>query len=1153
MTFEDMFAQSLAMLQRHGRLTYRALQHQFQLNDTCLETLKDQLLYMHAQVTDDPGRGLIWTGNRPAPEADLQRSAEAGRRFHAVLPVLTALLQRESRITYQMLKDIFAFDDILLDELRRELIFKRQAMDERGEGLVWTDGRPTARSDLAGVALEPARQAAEAERRHLTVMFCDLVGSTDLSGQLDPEDLREVVRAYQATAAEVIDHYQGHIAQYLGDGLLIYFGYPVAHEDDARRAVYTGLGIPEAIKTLNTRLQTDYHVQLAVRIGIHTGPVVVGEMGGGGRYESLAMGETPNIAARLEGLARPNTVVISAVTARLVRNSFVMEDLGTHALKGVAAPLALSRVLGPLEIDHERASFANLVGRDEEIGLLRRRWEQSKEGLGQVVLISGEAGIGKSSLVEGLRDHVRRERATRVVFRCSPYATNSALYPIIDGVQRLLDWQPDDSAATKLKKLKHGLQSISLAHEEAVPLLAALLAVPLPEGDYPALGLTAQQQRQQTQNVLVAWLLEQAEHQPMLAVWEDLHWADPSTLETLVLFIEQAPTASMLHVLTFRPEFESPWSARSHITPMSLNRLEGPQVEALITHLARGKRLPEEVVRHIVAKTDGVPLYVEELTKMLLESDLLAEDAERYELTGPLSGVTIPDTLQDSLMARLDQLNTAKEVVQLGAVLGREFSYDLIQAVSPQDEETLQIGLAQLVEAELLYQRGRPPKARYLFKHALIQDAAYASLLRRRRQQVHEQVAALLEARFAEVVETQPELVAHHLTEADLHARAAVYWYLAGERASMRSAYAESISHFNRGLEETRMLPDTPERTQQELDIQVALGASLVSSKGQATPEVEQTYLRALELCQQMGDTPHFFPALRGLWNTYLTRGDLKTAAPLGKQLFSMARPQQDPQLLLAAYRALGTIELYQGDFKAALAHFEHGMALHQPHQHCPYTALYGEDTGVIGWRYAAWTLWFLGYPDQARTRNHEAVTMAQNPPHPLSLAFVLIWAGVLHHHLRDVQTTHERVEAAMTLSVEHGIVQQHAAGLVMQGWLLAEQGETAKGIAQIRRGLEARQDIGAGAARPYFLALLAEAYEKAGQIEEGLSTLAEALIFVSASGQRFYEAELYRLQGERLLRLAVPYASEAEACFQRARWTKGGSHKKRDQSRNRA
>lgn len=811
MTFEEILAQALAMLQRHGRLTYRTLQHHFQLDDTGLQALKDQLLYMYSQVLDDLGRGLIWTDNRPASETDTRRNAESGRRFHAVLPVLTALLQREVRVTYQMLNDVFVLDDVLLDELRRELIFKRQAIDERGEGLVWTNGLPAARPDIWDPASEAAHQAPEAERRHLTVMFCDLVGSTDLSGRLDPEDLREVVRAYQATAAEVISQYQGHIAQYLGDGLLIYFGYPVAHEDDAQRAVYTGLGIPEAIKTLNIRLQADYDVQLAVRIGIHTGPVVVGEMGGGGRYASLAMGETPNVSARLEGLAQPNTVVISAGTARLVRNSFALADLSAHELKGVAAPLAVSRVLGTLEIDREihvtmKAGFAALVGRDEEVGLLRRRWEQSQEGLGQVVLINGEAGIGKSRLVEGLRDHVHQERAAQIAFRCSPYTTNSALYPIIEGVQRLLGWQPDDTVAIKLAKLEHGFQNIGIANEEAIPLLAALLAVPLPEGAYPSLTLTPQQ-RQQTQDVLAAWLLERAERQPMLAVWEDLHWADPSTLETLILFIEQAPTASMLHVLTFRPEFEPPWPTRSNITPMTLNRLEDPQVEALITHLARGKSLPGEVVQHIVTKTDGVPLYVEELTKMLLESDLLAEDAACYELTGPLSSVAIPDTLQDSLMARLDQLNTAKEVAQLGAVLGREFSYELIQAVSPQDEETLQTGLAQLVEAELLFQRGRPPKARYLFKHALIQDAAYASLLRRRRQQIHEQVVAWLEARFPEIVEAQPELATHHLTEADRHTRAVTYWHLAGERASRRSAYAESISHFARELEGLHMLP----------------------------------------------------------------------------------------------------------------------------------------------------------------------------------------------------------------------------------------------------------------------------------------------------------------------------------------------------------
>ncbi len=632
--------------------------------------------------------------------------------FYAVVDRVLALLRSRGRVTYNALKLQFNLDDAHLAVLTEELLYAHpQVIDDAGRGLIWTGATvsdPVFAAVSTGVSpllhTAPIRPAPEAERRQLTVLFCDLVGSTQLSGQLDPEDLRAVVRAYQEAAAEVIQPYEGHIAQYLGDGLLVYFGYPAAHEDDARRAVHTGLGIVQAIATLNTRLGAQYGVQLAVRLGIHTGPVVVGVMGGGERHEHLALGETPNIAARLQGLTPANTVVISAVTARLVQGTFHLEDLGTHALPGVAEPMAVSRVRGLLETSSRDEEFFAagvpfLVGREEESGLLRRRWEQSKAGLGQVVFVSGEAGIGKSALVERLRSQVRAEGLPRLAFRCSPYHTNSALYPVISHLERLLQFEPDDPPATRLAKLEAGLRLYRLPLAEVVPLFAGLLSVPLPAEHYAPLTLTPQQQKQQTLDTLVAWLAAEAERQPVLVAWEDLHWADPTTLEALGLVVEQAPTVPMLHVLIYRPEFSPPWPQRSHITPIMLNRLERPQVEALIGQRAASKTLPTEVVQHIVAKTDGVPLYVEELTKMLLASALLREEADQYVLTGPLRAVAIPDTLQDALMARLDQLHMAKEVAQLGAVLGRKFAYALLQAIAPQDEETLQAGLAQLAAA----------------------------------------------------------------------------------------------------------------------------------------------------------------------------------------------------------------------------------------------------------------------------------------------------------------------------------------------------------------------------------------------------------------------------------------------------------------------
>jgi class 3 adenylate cyclase len=663
---------------------------------------------------------------RLTPERTLHPEQLVGVRLSAIVPAVIGLLQREGRVSYRSLAETFGFDQALMECVKQELLFKRVAYDEQGNGLVWIGAAlattpPVYAPDPGGVpddskrtlidtvlkaepaALElmiqqPLASPPEAERWQLTVLFCDLVGSTQLSGQLDPEDLR-AVGTYQEAAAEVIQHYAGYIAQYLGDGLLVYFGYPTAHEDEARRAVHTGLGIVQAIATLNTHLALQYGMQLAVRLGIHTGPVVVGQMGGGGRHEHLALGETPNIAARLQALAPTNAVVISAVTARLVQNTFALENLGTYPLHGVTEPMLVSRVRGllaPPSHDEEfvTATMPVLVGREEESGLLRRRWEQSKAGLGQVVFVSGEAGIGKSALVEELRAQVRAEGLPRIAFRCSPYHTTSALYPVITHFEYLLQFAPDDPPATRLAKLETGLRPYDLPLAEVVPLLAGLLSVPLPVERYAPLTLTPQQQKQQTFDALLAWMVAEAERQPVLVAWEDLHWADPTTLELLGLVIDQAPTVPMLHVLTCRPEFSPPWPPRSHITPLVLHRLERPQVEALIIQQASGKTLPAEVVEHIVAKTDGVPLYVEELTKMLLASALLREEVDQYALTGPLRVVAIPDTLQDALMARLDQLNRAKEVAQLGAVLGREFAYALLQAIAPQEENALQEGLA---------------------------------------------------------------------------------------------------------------------------------------------------------------------------------------------------------------------------------------------------------------------------------------------------------------------------------------------------------------------------------------------------------------------------------------------------------------------------
>jgi predicted ATPase len=914
----------------------------------------------------------------------------------------------------------------------------------------------------------------------------------------------------------------------------------MAHEDDARRAVHTGLGIVQAIATLNTRLAAQYGVPLAVRLGIHTGPVVVGEMGGGGRHERLALGETPNLAARLQALAPANAVVISAVTARLVRGTFALEDLGTHALPGVDEPMAVSRVRGLLATPSHDEEFVTdgapvLVGREEESGLLRRRWDQSKAGLGQVVLISGEAGIGKSALVETLRAQVRAEGLPRIAVRCSPYHTTSALYPVITHLERLLQLAPDDSPAIRLAKLEDGLRPSGLPLAEVVPLLAGLMAVPLPAERYAQLTLTPPQQKQQTLDALVAWLAAEAERQPVLVAWEDLHWTDPTTLEVLGLVIEQAPTVPMLHVLTYRPEFSPPWPPRSHITPLVLNRLERPQVEALIAQRAGGKTLPAEVVQHIVAKTDWVPLYVEELTKMLLASPLLREEADQYVLTGPLRTVAIPDTLQDALMARLDQLNRAKEVAQLGAVLGREFAYELLQAIALLDEDMLQAGLAQLVAAELLYQRGRPPRARYLFKHALIQDAAYASLLKSTRQQVHQQIAQVFEARFPALVETQPELVAQHYTAAGCAEQAVVYWQRAGQQASDRSTSLEAVSHFTTGIELLKTLPETPGRTQQALALHIALGAALQMAKGLAAPEVEQAYTQARMLCQQVGETPELVPVLFGLWRFYNIQPQFHTARELGDTLLRLAQRAHDPVPSVIARYALGWTWFCLGALPAARQHFEEGIARYTPDQrHAPVFRM-GQDPGVACRVFAAWTLGLLGYPDQALACLNDALALAHELSHPFSLAFARCLAATVYQLRRDVTAAYEHAEAAVALSTEHGFTQWVAMGTILRGWTLAMQGQREEGIAQVRQGIAAWRATGAALLVPYFCTLLAEASDHLGHTEDGLQALAEASTLVEQHEERFWEAEVSRLRGVLLLRQTGTPQAEAEAWLRRA------------------
>jgi TOMM system kinase/cyclase fusion protein len=1080
MTFKDVLAQVIDWLQQDQRVSYRALKRQFALDEEYLEDLKDALLYAYPQVVDD-GRGLVWTGTTETPTALRHTSSPAQRPA----------------------------------------------------------GQEAPSPSMA--SLHPAPQPLDAERRQLTVLFCDLVDSTALARQLDPEELREVVRAYQATCAKVIARFEGHIAQYLGDGLLVYFGYPLAHEDDAQRAVRAGLGMVEALGQLSAQLERECGVPLAVRLGIHTGLVVVGEVGGGARQEQLALGETPNIAARLQDIAAPNTLVISAATLQLLGGFFACQPLGTPLLKGLAQPLEVYQVLYESTARSRLEAVGStdltpLVGREQEVQLLLESWAQVKEGVGQVVLLSGEAGIGKSRLVQVLKEQVATEpQAWLTPCQCSPYHQHSALYPMIDLLERVvLQFDRDEPPQQKLGKLEGHLVQYGLPLAETVPLYAALLSLPLP-ADYAPLTMSPEQQKQKTMQALLTTLLRIAAQQPVLFIMEDLHWVDPSTLAFLSLLVDQGPTARILTLLTYRPDFSPPWMGRSHLTQVMVNRLPQRQAMEVIRQVAHGKALPSEVVEQIVAKTDGVPLFVEELTKMVLESSLLRECEASYELTGPLPPLAIPATLHDSLMARLDRLAMVKRLAQLGATLGREFSYELLQAISSLEEETLQQGLHQLVEAELLYQRGLPPQATYLFKHALIQDTAYQSLLRSTRQQYHQRIAQVLEAQFPKTVATQPELVAHHYTAAGLPAQALPYWQRAGEHAIQCSAYVEAISHLTTALALLQTLPETPARDQQELTLQHTLGVPLLATKGFAAPEVEQAYARAYALCQQMGDTRQIFPVLFGLWGFYQVRGLLRTGHELAEQLLTLAQRLDDPALRLQGHQALGEALYRLGELVAARAQLEQGIALYDPQQHRAHAFLYGRDPGMGCRVFASSVLWLLGYPEQALQRIHEALTLAHELSHPFSLAFALSCANTIYLLRQEWAAVQAHAEAQLALATEQGFAFWVASGTFYWGVALAAQGQGEAGIAAIRQGLTAWRATGAELNRPGWSAMLAKAYGDVGQPEVGLPLLDEAVAVGDKNDERYFEAELYRLKGDLLLAQSADHQAEAAAYYSQA------------------
>jgi class 3 adenylate cyclase/predicted ATPase len=971
-------------------------------------------------------------------------------------------------------------------------------------------GTPVGPRDVLTVRSADPEVERPGERRQLTVLFCDLVGSTPLSQQLDAEDWRDLLAQYQQAASATVVRFGGHVAKNLGDGLLIYFGWPMAREDDPERAVRSGLAIVDALVPLNATLAAGDGTHLSVRIGLHTGPVVVADGG-------EVFGETANIAARVQGAAEPDTVMITAATQRLVAGMFVVEDRGPQGLKGVREPVTLYRVVQPSgvrsRLDVAAGRLTRFVGRDMELGTLVDRWERAQDGEGQTLVVLGEAGVGKSRLVYQLHEHLADVPHTWLECGAAPYTEGTPFHPIIALVAQGLGFAAEDTAAEQIGKVERELRT--LASPESIALLADFLCLPPPT----KLQLSPELQRRKTIDLLVQWTLSLSAAQPLVVFVEDLHWCDVSTLELLGHLIAQSPTARVLLLATARPEFTPPWPARSNLSTVQLARLTKRQARDMIATLTRSA-LPAATLDALVARADGVPLYVEELTKTVMEP-------------GAARGVeAIPASLADSLMARLDRLSTAKEIAQRAAVLGRELAYPLLAAMVGMDEAALRHGLGRLVDAEILFARGEPPAATYTFKHALIQETAYQSLLKRTRQQLHARVAQVLEARFPERVAAEPEVVARHYEQAGLIAQAVAHYQRAGERATQRSAYEEAISHLRRALDLVAPLPETRERHRMELGLQMAIGAPLIAARGISHPENERTYARARELASQVGELPELPRVLAGTAAVYLVKADLATAVEVGQAALAAAERTGDAFDLVSAHYQVAMPLLYQGHFSRALYHFEQSMGLYDPSVHGSLAYTMGIDRGVQAHAFGSQCHMYCGQLDRALVVSETAVALAQRVQHPFSLATALFVGALTHFERAELDRLRRRADEVVDLAGRLGFPFWLGMGRWTRGFARVESGEGEAGIAEMQQAVVDLAGIGSGIAAPQIHFALANGLRKVGRHDDALGALGLGVAQAEQQGQHYYDAELHRLRAEILLAMDADAVEEADALF---------------------
>jgi class 3 adenylate cyclase/tetratricopeptide (TPR) repeat protein len=1025
----------------------------------------------------------------------------------------------ESAIDFDILPELTESD---LEKLAIPLGDRKRLLKAIAGLAARSSERPLDAAPSPAPAMPTARP--KAERRQLTVLFCDLVGSTELSARLDPEDLGDVIGAYQDCCNEVIGRWDGHVARYLGDGVLAYFGYPRANEHDAERAVRAGLDLVAAVG----RLQSGDGNPLAARVGIATGTVVAGDLiGEGAAQEEAVVGETPNLAARLQALAAPGTVVVAASTRRLLGALFELTDLGAIRLKGFAQPLAAFQVVGEGRAEGRfealRGGYLTpLVGREHELGMVLERWAWAKEGHGQVVMISGEPGIGKSRIVRALRDRLASEPHVALSHFCSPYHTNTALHPIITQLERAAGFTPDDEPETKLAKLE-GLLGQSTSHlDEVVPLIAALLGLPS-GGRYSDLNLTPPRQKQRTLEVLIEQLAGLARNGPVLDVYEDAHWADPSSLELLELVVERVRTLPVLVVITYRPEFTPPWLGERHLTALLLNRLGRPHAAAMLARLTGDKALPAEVVDQILARTDGVPLFVEELTKTVLESGLLRDAGDHWELDAPLAPLAIPGSLHDSLMARLDRLGSAKNVAQVAAVLGHSFDMAMVRRLWDGSEQSLRQGLNTLVDESLILRWGMGQQAHFMFKHALIEEISYHSLLRQDRRKYHSRAAETLCTHAVDLVQMRPELVARHYSAAGQELPAFDAWLAAGRAAIRRSANAEALAHL-RSAEAELVKLESVEGVRFDdrwVALHMARAPVLIALSGWAAPEVEQAYRSALMISERAGARNRdLFDIWRGLYNVYLLRGDLQNARGVAARLHTIAVESGDRDLLLGSHRAVGLCDFLAGRFQETSKHLEDAISLYDPAEHGHHAFVQGTDPAVIAYSINAWALWFSGQLDQAARNSSKAIEAAERAEHPFSLAYALCLASSLAQCRGRAAEAVARCDTALGLSIEHAFSYWRAWASIVKGSALVELGDRDAGLEMLIEGLDRYAATGAAQMRSYGLCLLAEAYQRAGLWSESAEAAGAAIAEAERTGVAFYLAEAYRLAGAALSHL---------------------------------